>query len=258
MPTGVTLAQDADIARITFASEVAGKPPTIDLPVLDALEAHLHEIEKRVAELRAVIFDSNSSRYFIVGADINALERLDASSIVAWIQRGHAVFDQLEDLPLPTIARVDGYALGGGLELAMACDLIVATEGARFGQPEGRLGFVAGWGGTYRLTRRVGRARAKELFFSARTVDAEEALRLGLIDFLGDTAAAGAYLSDLLQSIRSCSALALSEMKQLVNMSDVLDRQANCHEETAASVRCISSPDTASRVRAFLSGRRTR
>jgi enoyl-CoA hydratase/carnithine racemase len=138
----------------------------------------------------------------------------------------------------------------------MACDLIVATEGARFGQPEGRLGFVAGWGGTYRLPRRIGRARAKELFFSARTVDAEEAHRLGLIDFVGDAAAVDAYLAELAQGIRGCSMLALAEIKQLVNRGDGLDRAGSCREETAASVRCISSSDTLSRVRAFLAGRR--
>ncbi len=256
MPTGVTLTQDGDVAHITFASEVAGKPPTLDLNVLAALEAHLHRIERRVGELRTVILHSDSPRYFVVGADINALESLDTDSMVVWIQRGHAVFDRLEDLPLPTVARVDGYALGGGLELAMACDLIVASDGARFGQPEAKLGFVAGWGGTHRLPRRIGHARAKELFFSARIVDAAEALRLGLIDFLGDVAAVDAYLADLLEGIRSCSPLALAEMKQLANRSHALDRGANCREETAASVRCISSLDTLARVRAFLAGRR--
>lgn len=256
MSTRVTLTQQDDTAYLTLASERAGKPATLDLDVLAQLEECLHEIQDRLDELRAVILRSDSQRHFCVGADINALETLDADTIVPWIERGHAVFDQLEDLPLPAIARVDGYALGGGLELAMACDLIVASEEARFGQPEAGLGFVAGWGGTYRLPRRVGIAGAKALLFSARIVDAQEAFRLGLIDFIGDAEAVDAYLADLLQGIRSCSPLALAEIKQLANKSQGMDRKANCRAEVVASVRCISSPDTKARVRAFLEGRR--
>jgi enoyl-CoA hydratase len=255
MPTRVKLAQEQDTAYITFASDVAGKPPTIDLGVLGALEQCLGEIEGCVRDLRAAILRSDSRRYFVVGADINALQTLDADSIVPWIERGHAVYNRLEDLPLPTVARVDGYALGGGLELAMACDMIVANRGARLGQPEAKLGFVAGWGGTSRLPRRIGLARAKELFFSARIVDASEALRIGLVDFVGDDEAVDAYLADLLQSIRSCSPLALAEAKRLANSSQRLSREANCRDEVAASVRCISSPDTTARVRAFLADR---
>lgn len=256
MPTRATLTQQDDTAYITLASVLAGKPPTLDLDVLDQLERCLYEIESRLDAVRAVILRSDSQRYFVVGADINALEALDADTIVPWIERGHAVFDQLEDLPLPTVARVDGYTLGGGLELAMACDLIVASDGAHFGQPEAGLGFVAGWGGTHRLPRRVGVARAKELLFSARIVDAQEASRLGLVDFVGDTEAVDAHLASLLQGIRSCSALALAEAKQLANKSLGLDRKANCRAEVVASVRCVSSPDTRARVRAFLEGRR--
>jgi enoyl-CoA hydratase len=225
---------------------------------LSTLACHLHEIEKRAGELRAVTLQSQSPRYFIVGADINALERLDVDSIVPWIERGHEVFDRLEDLPLPTLARVNGYALGGGLELAMACDLIIATEGARFGQPEAKLGFIAGWGGTHRLPIRVGRAKAKELFFSARMIDAPEALRLGLIDFLGDESAVDDYVTQLLGEIRDCSPLALAEMKRLVNRSGATDREASRLAETVASMRCISSPETLARVRAFLAARRER
>lgn len=256
MPTRATLTQHDDTAYITLASALAGKPPTLDLDVLDQLEGCLHEIEGRLDSLRAVILRSDSQRYFVVGADINALEALDADTIVPWIERGHAVFDQLEDLLLPTVACIEGYALGGGLELAMACDLIVASDGAHFGQPEAGLGFVAGWGGTHRLPRRVGVARAKELLFSARIVDAQEAFRLGLVDFVGDTEATDAYLASLLQGIRSCSPLAVAEIKQLTNKSLGLDRKANCRAEVVASVRCISSPDTRARVRAFLEGRR--
>jgi enoyl-CoA hydratase len=256
MPTRVTLTRQEDTAYITLASERAGKPATLDLDVLAQLEECLHEIQDRLDELRALILRSDSQRYFVVGADINALETLNADTIVPWIERGHAVFDQLEDLPLPTVARVDGYTLGGGLELAMACDLIVASDSAHFGQPEAGLGFVAGWGGTHRLPQRIGIARAKALLFSARIVDAEEAYRLGLVDFVGDTEAVDAYLADLLQGIRTCSPLALAEMKQLANKSPSLDRRANCRAEVVASVRCVSSPDTMTRVRAFLERRR--
>ena len=256
MQTHVSLEQEGDLGILTFACDEPGKPATLDLRVLDELEEGLKEIRSRVEELRAVVVRSDCDRYFIVGANINALQTLDAATIVHWVQRGHAVFDQLESLPLPVIARVEGYALGGGLELALACDLIVASREAKLGQPEASLGFVAGWGGSYRLPRRIGVTKAKELFFTARIVDAEEACEMGLVDFCGERAEVERYLESLFEGVRSCSPLAISEMKKLIHRSLHISLRESCLEEAVASSACLSSGDTRARVAAFLESRK--
>lgn len=258
MQTHVTLERTDDRAILTLTCDSPGKPATIDHQVLDELEAHLCDLQSSTADHCAVILRSDSPKYFSVGANVNALETLDAETIIPWIQRGHAVYDQLAALPLPTVARIEGYALGGGLELAMACDLIAASHGARLGQPEANLGFVAGWGGTYRLPRRVGLSRAKELFFTGRIVEADEALAMGLIDYLGEDVELDAYLDTLVERIGAMSRVAVSQMKRLVDLSLDIGLQQSCLEETVASGVCLSHGDTKERIRAFLEKRRAR
>jgi enoyl-CoA hydratase len=258
MQTHISLETQTDIAYLTFSCDEPGKPATLDLQVLGELEQALDGILAQAGQLRAVIVRSDAPKYFVVGANVNALETLGAEAIVSWIQKGHAAFGRLEGLPLPVIARVEGYALGGGLELAMACDLILATTNARLGQPEANLGFVAGWGGTYRLPRRVGIARAKEMFFTGRILDAPEAYALGLVDFCGEPDELDEHLDALLESIRRCSPVAISQMKALVNNSLNITAQEACSAETTASGICMTEGDTKARVSAFLESRRRR
>lgn len=256
MQTEARLAIDGDVATITFAS-AAGKPATLNHAVLEQLAACLDEIETKRETLRAVVIRSNAEKYFIVGADIRALQTLDEATIVSWVRHGHAVFDRLEALPLPVIAVVEGYALGGGLELAMACDLILASHSARFGQPEARLGFVAGWGGSYRLPRRVGLGRARELLFTGRIIDAARAGEIGLVDFMGTQAEVAAYREELLADIRAGSATAVGLMKQLINQSMTASNRENQLAEADASSTCLADEETQRRVAAFLQKNRT-
>jgi enoyl-CoA hydratase len=131
---------------------------------------------------RAVILTGSGEKAFIAGADIGVLSTLDAASGRELALRGQALTLAIETLGKPVIAAVNGYALGGGLEMAMACTLRVAAEGARLGQPEVKLGLIAGYGGTQRLPRLVGRGRALELLLTAEPVDAAEAHRIGLVN----------------------------------------------------------------------------
>ena len=256
MQTHISLEMQQDVAYLTLACDEPGKPATLDLLVLDELDEALDRIETGAKRLCAVIVRSDSEKYFCVGANVNALETLDAESIVPWIQKGHAVFNRLQALPLPVLARVEGYALGGGLELAMACDLILAAQRARFGQPEANLGFVAGWGGTFRLPRRIGVPRAKELLFTGQIIDAARAHEIGLVSFCGDSAALDEYLGSILENIRRCSPIAVSQMKKLVNDNPDISLRESCYEETVASCICMSSGDTKARIKAFLDSRR--
>jgi len=256
MQTHVLYERENDIAYLTLTCDEPGKPNTLDLQVLDELAARLDEVRSALGDLRAVVVRSDSSRYFVVGANINALQTLTPQTIVPWVQRGHAVFNTLAALPLPVIARVEGYALGGGLELALACDLIVASREARLGQPEANLGLVSGWGGSFRLTRRVGVARAKELFFTGKAIDAQTALAIGLVDFVGDASEVERYLATLLNGIRACGPLAVSQLKALLDNSPAATIAENCQAEALASSVCLASEDTQARVASYLSSRK--
>jgi len=258
MQTHVTLIVESDIAFLTFACEQEGKPATLDWVVLDELDERLTSIEAQMENLRAVLVRSEPEKYFIVGANILALEQHSAETMAPWVQRGHEVFNRLAALPVPVLARADGYTLGGGLELAMACDMIIASNKAKFGQPEARLGFVAGWGGSYRLPRRVGISRAKEMFFTGKTLTAREALAIGLVDFVGDADEIDAYLDSFFHDLRQCSRLAVAEMKRLIDLSSTMTLAQSATAEAVSSVACISSGDTKKRVQAFLDSRKKR
>jgi enoyl-CoA hydratase len=131
-------------------------------------------------EVRAVLLTGAGEKAFVAGADIAAMSKLGPAEAAGFAALGHRVMNALESLPVVTIAAVNGFALGGGCELAMACDLIYASEKARFGQPEVNLGLIPGFGGTQRLSRRVGLMRAKEMIFSGEVYDAATARAAGL------------------------------------------------------------------------------
>jgi enoyl-CoA hydratase len=118
------------------------------------------------------------------------------------------------------------------------------------------LGLIAGWGGTYRLPRRVGVARARELFFTGKVIEAQAAFEMGLVDFVGDPAAVETYLSDLLANIRACSRVAIAEMKRLVNLSPTISLEAAGEAEALASQTCFAADDTQARLTAFFASRR--
>lgn len=252
MQTNIHYRRQKDIVTLTFSAELDRKPPTLDLDVLDRLEDILERIEEDLGDLRAVIIRSNSEKYFVVGANIDALATLDAQSIMPWVQRGHEVFNQLAEFPLPVIAWVEGYALGGGLELALACDLILATDNAKLGQPEAKLGLVSGWGGSHRLPRRVGLAKAKEMFFTGNVMDARTAYDFGLVDFVGIREAVQQYLDKILDGIRECSPFAVAQMKLLLDDSLDTTIDENSLAEASASYRCMEHEETQHRIAKFL------
>ena len=159
----------------------------LNAEVIGDLEQVLGEIEAD-ADLRVLIV-TGEGRAFVAGADIGEMSSMDLTAGRKWGQRGSAVMRRIEKLEIPTIAAVNGFALGGGCELAMSCDIILAAGpnqegkgGAKFGQPEVGLGITPGFSGTQRLPRRVGAAKAKELIFSAKIIDAEEAKKIGLVN----------------------------------------------------------------------------
>ena len=150
----------------------------LNAQVLDDLSAALDAVD--LDTVRCLIFTGAGEKAFAAGADIAAMADMTPEEAAAFSRRGNEVFRRIETFPLPTIAALNGYALGGGCELAMACDMRLCSETAVFGQPEVTLGITPGFGGTQRLMRLVGMGKAKELIFSARNVKAAEALEIGL------------------------------------------------------------------------------
>jgi enoyl-CoA hydratase len=149
--------------------------------VIDEL-THLFGALAADREVRAAILTGAGDRAFVAGADITAMAALGPAEALLLAEKGHRLCDRLSRLPQPVIAAVNGFALGGGTELALACDLIYASSKAKFGQPEVNIGVMPGFGGTQRLPRRVGLGRAAEMIFTGEPIGAEEALRLGLVN----------------------------------------------------------------------------
>src|SRR6184192_2633261 len=174
--------------HLTRADEVATL--TLDRPkALNALDAAtLRELARAIRELRrdggvrALVVTGAGDKAFSAGADIAAMAAMSAAEGHAYSRLGHDVFARLEELDVPVVAALNGVALGGGLELALAGDLIVASERARLGQPEINLGLIPGFGGTQRLALRVGLARARELVYLGHMISAEEGHRIGLVN----------------------------------------------------------------------------
>ncbi len=174
----IELQVDGRVATVTL-----NRPDTLNSlsqSVLTELDGAITETERR-SDIRAVII-TGAGRAFAAGADIDEISKLVAETGLAFARHGQAVFSHIEAMGKPVLAAVNGFALGGGCELAMSCHLRIASEKARFGQPEVKLGIPPGFGGTQRLPRLVGRTVATELILTGRPIRADEALRIGLIN----------------------------------------------------------------------------
>jgi len=235
---------------------------TLDRPkVLNALDrATLEELLDCCGRLgadtsvRAVVL-TGEGRAFVAGADIAEMRGLDAQQAEVFSRLGHAVMDALESLAVPTIAAVNGYALGGGCELACACDWIYASEKARFGQPEVNLGLIPGFGGTRRLVRRVGSAWAKELVLGGEPIDAETALRIGLVNRLFAPDALLESALDAAEKIAGKGPLAVAAAKRVILQGQDADARTAHALEQAAFGEISGGAERAEGMDAFLEKR---
>ncbi|MFO0554948.1 MAG: enoyl-CoA hydratase-related protein [Polyangiaceae bacterium] len=173
----VTTEHDGPVAIVTIRRP--DKLNALDATVIAELDAAFNALAS--SRPRAAVL-TGEGKAFVAGADIAAMQRLEPLAAKRFSEAGHRLGALLESLPFPVIAAVNGFALGGGCELALACDFIYASEKAKFGQPEVKLGVIPGFGGTQRLARRVGIARARELVYTGDMLDAAEALRIGLVN----------------------------------------------------------------------------
>ena len=193
------------------------------------------------AETRVIVLTGAGDRAFVAGADIKYMSGLGPGEAKAWGALGHETTALLEKMAKPTIAAINGFALGGGCELAMACTLRIASDTARLGQPEINLGIIPGWGGTQRLARVCGIGFAKELILTGRLVDAEEALRRGLVDAVYAPDELMGNVMETARLLAGKSPLALAAAKQAINRAlggshdENLDREADRFGELFAS-----------------------
>jgi enoyl-CoA hydratase len=188
----------------------------LDRPTLEELRDRLEELAGD-GSARVVVLMGAGGKAFVAGADIKYMSGLGVEEAKQWGELGHRAGQLLETMPQPTIAAIDGFALGGGCELALACDLRYASPGAKLGQPEINLGIIPGWGGTQRLARVCGLGVAKDLILTGRLVDADEALRIGLVNGVHDPAIDKAR--EVAELLASKSLLALAAAKRALNHS---------------------------------------
>ncbi len=218
----IRVERDGAVAAVTIDREEALN--ALDLPTLTELRDRLVEVGADEG-VRAVVLTGAGEKAFAAGADIKYMSGLDVEQATAWGALGHAATAALEEMPKPTIAAINGFALGGGCELALACDLRYASARAKLGQPEINLAIVPGWGGTQRLARVCGIGVAKDLIYTGRTIGAEEALRIGLVNEVADPVLERAL--EVAHSLAEKSSGALALAKRLVNMSPgALDAEA--------------------------------
>jgi enoyl-CoA hydratase len=203
-----------------------------------------------------VLVLTGAGRAFVAGADIEQFTKLDPLTAREFAQAGFDLGLKLEGLPIPVIAAVNGYALGGGCELAMACDIIYAADTARFGQPEINLGIMPGFGGTQRLARLVGKGLAKEICLTGRMLDAAEAKAAGLVArvFPAETLMAEAF--KVARNLAEKGRVALRGIKQSIDRGFDLDLHSACVLEMDAFALCFASPDAFEGATAFLEKRK--
>jgi enoyl-CoA hydratase len=214
--------REGDVAVVTVDRQDALN--ALDVATLTDLRDRLRELAEDDRS-RVVVLTGAGERAFVAGADIKYMSGLDVAQAKAWGALGHEAGRLLETMPKPTIAAVNGFALGGGCELALACDIRYASSRAKLGQPEIDLGIVPGWGGTQRLARVCGLGVAKELIFTGRTVDADEALRIGLVSAVADPVLDRAL--ETARALAAKSSLALAVAKRLLDLSPgALEREA--------------------------------
>ncbi len=233
---------------------------------LNALNAELlGELDALLASLAAAsgpeavscaILTGAGEKAFAAGADIAAMLPMSTEQGRAFSEMGHRVCSRLEKAPFPVLAAVNGFALGGGCELALACDFIYASDKAKLGQPEVNLGIIPGFGGTQRLARRVGIGRARELCYTGDTVNAEEALRIGLVNVVVPHAELLTKARDTAARIASKGRLALAQCKRvLYTGADVPLEVANALE-TQSFAMLFGTEDRAEGMKAFLEKRK--
>ena len=201
---------------------------------------------------RCLIITGDGEKSFVAGADIKEMADLNVAQGQTFGAKGAMVFRKIETLPIPVIAAVNGFALGGGCELAMACDIRICSNNARFGQPEVGLGIIPGFSGTVRMARLVGMGIAKELIFSGRTMKADEALRIGLVNAVYEPAELMAKAMEMAEHIAANAPIAVRYAKQCINNEFDMNADYAITYESGMFGQCFATKDQKEGMKAFI------
>lgn len=213
-------------------------------------------VEHIDAGTRVLIITGDGDKSFVAGADISEMAHLNQAEGEAFGTLGARIFRQIELLPIPVIAAVNGFALGGGCELAMACDIRIASSKAKFGQPEVGLGIIPGFSGTYRLPKLVGQGYAKDLIYSGRIIRADEALRIGLVNAVYEPEELMPQALELATKIAANAPCAVALAKQCINENYDLNADEAIALESKLFGQCFATNDQKDGMDAFLNKRK--
>lgn len=248
----IRLVIDGPIATITIARPKA----------LNALnDATITELAQAIASIEANsavrgILLTGEGKAFVAGADISTMPSMTREQAVAFSEKGSKLFRAIELLPIPVVAAVNGFALGGGCELMLACDFAIASTAAKFGQPEVNLGIIAGFGGTQRLARKVPYGIAMELLLNAQMIDATEAHRIGLVNRVVEPESLIEEATKALQKILAVGPVAVANTKKAIQRGLDTDLDSGLAEESRLFGECFDTQDAREGVTAFLEKRK--
>lgn len=222
----------------------------LNTTILNEIDEYLDEVEN--GNFRCLVITGDGEKSFVAGADISEMATLGAQQGETFGKHGADVFRRIETLPCPVIAAVNGFALGGGCELAMACDIRICSDNARFGQPEVGLGIIPGFSGTVRLARLVGMGMAKQLIYTGKPVKADEALRIGLVNAVVPQAELMDKAMELADQIAANAPLAVKAAKLCINTEYDMEADEAIQYESGIFGRCFLTEDQKQGMKAFL------
>lgn len=247
----ITLEQEEGVANLTV--DRPDRLNALNVDTLEAIEEALDEAEKNDA--RAVVLTGAGEKAFVAGADISYMQDLSTPEAQAYAELGHRVADKIETFPAPVIAAINGYAFGGGCELALACDLRVASESAIIGQTEIDLGIIPGWGGSQRLPRLVGDEVARRLIFFGERIDAQDAHEHGLVGEIVAGDQLDDHVAKLAADLAAKPRYAMAAAKEALNQAHETTQEAGLRYERRLWSGMFGTHDQREGMDAFLEDR---
>lgn len=227
----------------------------LNVDVLEGLSEAVAAASNHPEKVRAILLRGAGEKAFVAGADIKHMMNASRSELFRFVELGHRVMREIECSPTPVIAVIQGHSLGGGLELALACDLIIASSAAKFGQPEVKLGLIPGFGGTQRLCQRVGIGGAKRLILTGEPITADEAFRLGIVDYLVPPSELDTTAREVAHQIASRGAASISTAKQAIEQFYLQAKLAGLRFEAEAFAARFTTDEAREGLAAFVEKR---
>ena len=255
-----TLLTNLEKGIFTITINRPDKLNALNKDVFNDLDAAMNEVYHS-PEIKTVIITGAGPKAFVAGADILEFSSYRKEEAMELSRKGQAIFSKIENCPKTVIAAVNGFALGGGLELAMSCHFRVCSNNAKFGQPEVNLGLIPGYGGTQRLTQLIGKGKSMELLMTAQLIDANEALQLKLVNHVTDTESLIAKATEILQTIQSKAPIAISKIIECVNIAVLSDSaftngKSGYDKEVESFGDCFNTEDMKEGTSAFFEKRK--